>query len=201
MPNVAGKVLVLGFGVNDADYQVSVYVRGKKKICPYYRRWFEMLRRCYDSKYQETHPTYIGCSVTEEWKYFSNFKRWMEKQDWEGRQLDKDILIRDNKIYSENSCIFVESKINSFLTDHAAKRGNMKQGVLYVEKLKKYRARISDRKGGMKHLGYFDSEYEAHLVWWEKKIEYAKDLIKEFKLGEIVAECLLNRTYEMKESQ
>ena len=39
--------LTYGFGVNDAPYQVKPIVNGKRLVCPYYRKWHNMLRRCY----------------------------------------------------------------------------------------------------------------------------------------------------------
>ena len=79
------KKLVYGIGINDADYAVTewetIEVNGKRKKklvwgCPYYRTWKDMLRRCYSTKFQETNPTYIGCSVSDEWLTFSVFKSW-----------------------------------------------------------------------------------------------------------------------------
>lgn len=202
-------VKVSGVGVNDADYPINkkeVFIDklGKKKQkvvweCPFYVRWSHMLRRCYDTKYSFKWPTYKDCAVCEEWLTFSNFKAWMEKQDWEGKELDKDILISNNKIYSPDACLFVDSKVNCFLTDHAAARGEYKQGVLFVEKIGKYRARISNRNGQMRHLGYYITEDEAHLAWFDAKLSYAQELIEEFKLEDNVASCFIERVKEMKE--
>ena len=115
MKMVKPKRLVYGVGINDADYVVQKwetigYVNGKQKqkliwICPYYSAWKSMLKRCYSSKYQDKRPTYKGCSVSDEWLTFSVFKVWMEKQDWEGKQLDKDLLFEGNKIYSADTCV------------------------------------------------------------------------------------------------
>ena len=97
------KKLVYGVGINDADYSVAKtevigHVDGKRKQkrvwgCPYYEVWANMLKRCYSAKCQGKQPTYKGCSVSEEWLRFSNFGRWMEVQDFEGKQLDKDLAI------------------------------------------------------------------------------------------------------------
>ena len=57
------------------------------------------------------------------------FKRWMEKQDWEGKQLDKDIIKKGNKLYCPEFCFFVDNKVNSILTDPAAARGGTPNGV------------------------------------------------------------------------
>ena len=118
------RKLVCGVGNNDSDYVVTkfetIVVNGKLKqkliwVCPYYRVWKGMLERCYSIKYQESQPTYIGCSVTDEWLTFSAFKNWMEKQNFEGMQLDKDLLIEGNKVYSPETCVFVSGMVNNFI--------------------------------------------------------------------------------------
>ena len=62
-----------------------------------------MLRRCYDEKYHQKEPTYIGCTVCDEWRYFLNFEKWYEDNwyDIEGETmcLDKDILVKGNNLY------------------------------------------------------------------------------------------------------
>lgn len=127
------KKLVRGVGINNADYAVQRFetigcVGGKRKrkkvwVCPYYRAWENMLSRCYSAKYQERQPAYIGCTVSEEWLTFSNFKAWMEKQEWEGKQLSKDLLFEGNKVYSAENCVFVTRAVNNPTTDSKASRG------------------------------------------------------------------------------
>lgn len=82
-----------------------------------YEVWRDMLRRCYDEKHMKNHKSYEGCSVCEEWHNFSNFKKWFDVNYYELENeaitLDKDILIKGNKIYSPNTCIFVPKSINS----------------------------------------------------------------------------------------
>src|SRR5690554_2141716 len=133
--------LVCGMGINDADYVVMKretigYVNGKRKqktvwVCRYYNTWVKMLERCYSAKYQERNPTYKGCSVSNDWLKFSNFKSWMEKQDWEGKQLDKDLLFEGNKTYSAETCVFISPMVNTFVNDSGATRGKWKIGVYW----------------------------------------------------------------------
>ncbi len=94
--------LVWGVGVNDLGYRVQVKEwvteNGGKRIrktvflCSYYTAWGNMLQRCYSKKYLESKPSYIGTSVCSEWVYATEFKKWMEQQDWRGKSLDKDII-------------------------------------------------------------------------------------------------------------
>jgi len=80
-----------------------------------YEKWSAMLNRCYGKLYQKEKPTYRGCTVCEEWHNFQNFALWYEENypnDGIEYQLDKDIKIKGNKVYSPDSCAFVTRKDN-----------------------------------------------------------------------------------------
>jgi len=104
------RKLVCGVGINDADYRVRVQKElpksssGKRNretvfMCPFYKVWENMINRCYNPRHLVKRPTYIDCTVCEEWKIFSNFKAWMETQNYIDRQLDKDLIVKGNKVY------------------------------------------------------------------------------------------------------
>lgn len=83
--------LVAGVGINDADYAVVRFsepdAQGKRKQtfrCPYYFRWHGMLTRCFN-KGKSNYKQYEKTTVCEDWLIFSNFKKWMESCDWEGK--------------------------------------------------------------------------------------------------------------------
>lgn len=73
-----------------------------------------MIERCYDPKYQDRSPTYIGCSVDNEWLNFQNFAEWLTNHDYYnlGYDLDKDLLTKGSKIYSPLHCSLIPSEIN-----------------------------------------------------------------------------------------
>lgn len=164
--------LIYGIGVNDADYPVQPKVNGKQTKCKYYRVWHHMMERCYSQKLQQRFPTYIGCTVCEEWLKFSQFKAWMETQDWVGKDLDKDLLMKENKIYSPATCVFIDRKINLFLTECTASRGEYKIGVKWEKSAAKFRALCCDN-GKQIHLGLFVDEAAAHLAWKSYKHKVA----------------------------
>ena len=200
------KKLVYGVGINDADYVVqkseSWQENGKQKrkliwACPYYDRWNKMIKRCYSEKYQVKNPTYKGCHVYKPWLIFSNFKSWMENQNWEGMQLDKDILFEGNKEYHPDKCVFVHRKVNTFLVDRASKRGEYKIGV-YLNKTresKPYQSQCCNpftRK--QESLGRFSTEKEAHEVYRKRKYELAIELANsEYVTDERVKKALIER--------
>lgn len=190
--------LVYGVAVNDANYIVSKYgyVDGKYKViwrCQYYQRWIKMLERCYASQALNRKPSYKGCAVCDEWLTFSNFKAWMEKQDWEGKCMDKDILFEGNKVYSPETCVFVDQSVNKFLCDRAADRGDYKIGVGLSKNGNKFVARCRNPfSGKLENLGVYDSEGGANKAWMERKYQHAKEIASK-QADKRVANALLSR--------
>ena len=112
MRNRSNK-LVYGVGVDDLGGVIFT----KSKTPKFYSVWRHMLYRCYSLEYQSRFATYVGCTVCEEWKYLSNFKKWFDENYIEGFDLDKDILVKGNKIYSPDTSVFVPKHINYLRID------------------------------------------------------------------------------------
>lgn len=197
------KKSVFDVGVNDADYAVQVketvgYVNGKQKqklvwICPFYNTWRHMLERCFSEKLKVRHPTYKDVTCCKEWLVFSNFKRWMEKQDWQGKQLDKDILIPKNKVYNPETCTFVSSAANSFVTARDTDRGEWPLGVYWHNEREKFIAQCcSPFTKKQEYLGLFNCPEEAHEAWRKRKHELAQ-LVAETESDSRVKEALKKR--------
>ena len=197
------RKMVYGVGINDAGYVVKKFetigcIDGKQKRkkvweCPYYRAWGSMLDRCYSAKLQKRRPTYAGCSVSEEWLTFSNFKAWMKMQDFEGKHLDKDILFEGNKVYSSDTCVFVTQSVNNFTNENGALRGEWLIGVHWDKKSEKFRAMCSNPLSGEReHLGYFVSEQQAHEAWLKRKLALAHELAA-IQTEPRVAKALIDR--------
>lgn len=173
------KGWIHGIGFMDIEGYVSQkfeIIDGKRKmvwICPVYRAWKGMFDRCYHEKYHSRH-TYEGCSVCDEWKLFSNFLNWTLTQDWEGKSLDKDLLVEGNKVYSPDTCLYVHQKINSFIIDATSARGKYMLGVYWNKPRSKFMAQCNDPfTGEREYLGLFTDELEAHLAWKARKHQHA----------------------------
>lgn len=122
------KPSIFNMGINDADYSVNPKPpEGKRPICPYYQTWKNMLRRAYSAACHKNQPTYKDVTVCNEWHTFSNFKTWMERQDWQGHHLDKDIIKPGNKIYAPEFCCFIPVTINTLFGG----RGNSGYSKIY----------------------------------------------------------------------
>jgi len=169
--------IVYGVGINDSNYVTQVKgVDGKLNSCPFYSRWRDMLKRCYSEKYHKSRPSYVGCSVCDEWLYFMTFRKWMIEQDWEGMALDKDFLVQGNKVYSPDTCVFMPQQLNSLLVDCSAARGELPLGVSWHKGANKYRAQI---KVGGRTVGLLltGNASVAHAAWQKAKIEVLKSEI------------------------
>ena len=83
---------------------------------PAYRYWCDMLRRCYDPKFHKREPSYADCMVCDEWHNYQNFAKWFEENyyeiDSDSLDLDKDLLVANNKLYSPKTCWFIPTGIN-----------------------------------------------------------------------------------------
>ena len=162
-------------------------------MCSYYKVWRHMLQRCYDKKYQIKNHTYLNCTVCDEWLTFSSFKAWMEKQEWKGKELDKDLLNLGNRQYSPDSCIFLDKRVNSFLLDCAKARGEHKIGVSFCKASRKFRSQCRNPfTKKEEYLGLFTSEELAHSAWKSRKHEIACQLA-ETQRDERVAAALRSR--------
>lgn len=182
--------LIYGVAVNDLQRNVYDIVNGKTVRCPIYHLWREMLKRCFCPVYHARQPTYINCTIDPEWLMLSNFEKWVIAQDWQGKHLDKDILVVGNKFYGPDTCIFVSKQLNNFLTDHGAKRGNYPIGVSWHKATKKYQAQCSNPFTGERgYLGYFDNVDDAHLAWKARKHQHAL-VYADMQEDERVAEAL-----------
>ena len=158
------RKLVYGVGVNDADYVVQPKINGVVVWCPYYSTWKQMLMRTYCEFYRAERPTYQDVTVCEEWLSFTTFREWMEGEDWEGNELDKDIIVSGNREYRADRCLFVSRAVNGLLNNHANARGAYPCGVTEEYGGGKYRARIK-MYSKEKYLGYFDTVNEASQAY------------------------------------
>ena len=110
---------------------------------------------------------------------YCDFKKWYEDNYYETKFgdkmcLDKDILIKNNKLYSPKTCIIVPERIN-LLFIYKSKNG-LPCGVGYDKSRKKYRAQMNN-----KFLGRFDTPEEAFYSYKEAKEKEIKKVADEYK--------------------
>ena len=171
------------------------------EISKTYKVWYNMLLRCYDEKIHQKYPTYKDVTVCDEWKCFQNFAQWFEEnynpEVMEGWHLDKDILAKENKLYSHETCAFVPAEINTLFVKSGATRGNLPIGITY--KYNRFIAQVSTKKDAKKHIGSFSTHEEAFQAYKTAKEEYIKEEADEWrgKISEQVYQAMYNYTVEI----
>ena len=149
-----------------------------------YAEWNSMLKRGFNKEYKNKYSTYKNVTVDEYFHNFQNYCKWREDNYYEieGEQmeLDKDILVKDNKIYSPDTCIFVPQRINYLFIKSNAIRGNYPIGVYYYKARDKYIAKCSILTE-TKYLGCYNTPEEAFEVYKEFKEAYIKEVADEYK--------------------
>lgn len=179
------------------DYKVQqvwmkyAVVNDKQYATKSYEVWMKMKSRCkINGSEQLKNPTYIGCTMSDNFQDFQFFAEWCQTQVGYGLpnyDLDKDILILGNKIYSECNCVFVPHHLNSFFNSNKAVRGAFPQGVDFHQPTSKYRASICiDKK--QRHLGLFSTAKLASQIYVTAKEAEAKRWAARCEAGEFVVD-------------
>ena len=171
---------VYGVGIIGAKYPSSESSRNTKE----YKLWQSMLERCYSDKYKKKYPTYEGCEVSDKFKSYEYFYEWCHKQIGFGNeywQLDKDLLIKGNKVYSESTCVFIPQEINKILVKRTASRGEHLIGVSWCKRDKAFKAIVNKNKGRSEYLGCFNTEIEAFNAYKIAKEVFVKEQAEKWK--------------------
>ena len=175
---------VCGVGIIGTKYPVSEGGRDTKD----YALWRSMLERCYSDSYQKRRPTYKGCKVSDNFKSYEYFYEWCHSQigfgnDGNGNpfHLDKDLLIKGNKVYSESTCVFIPSEINLLLVKREASRGEHPIGVYWDKTADAFIAQINKNKGMQEKLGLFNTEIEAFNAYKQAKEIFIKEQANNWK--------------------
>ena len=107
---------ILNVGIVGSKYRTNENGKHTKE----YATWCSMLFRCYSDKFKKQRETYENVTCCEDWLLFENFYEWLHSQKnfdkWlngERWAVDKDILVKGNKIYSPETCCLVPCNINS----------------------------------------------------------------------------------------
>ena len=193
---------VYGVGITGTKYPSRV----NGVLTKEYKLWTSMLERCYNDAYKKQRPTYEGCEVSDNFKYYEYFYEWCHSQigfgnDGNGNpfQLDKDLLIKGSKNYSESTCVFLPNEINSLLTRREASRGEHLIGVCWDKAKNAFKAQVRKDKGKREYLGHFKTELKAFNAYKKAKESFVKEQANKFKsqIDERAYKALMNYTVEI----
>ena len=152
-----------------------------------YRKWMNMLKRCFDNKLKDRYPTYKDVVCCERWLCYANFLEdfaiLKQEYNWsadEKLNLDKDTLYKGNKIYSLENCVLVPNWINMLFVNNDASRGQYPVGVSYHKRDRKYEAHCNIN-GKKINLGYYSTPQEAFNTY---------KIAKEQEIKRIAEDCI-----------
>lgn len=168
------KVISCGYGFMGSGKYIA---RSGNNIMPEYSAWNSMMKRCYGDATQVSRPTYIGCTVADEWHNFQNFADWYTNQQFYGKgyHLDKDVLVKGNKVYSPETCCLIPQDINALINKNLKSRGEYPIGVSYHKTKKKYIASIS-KCSKIFEIGTFDSPELAAQAYTSEKENHVREV-------------------------
>lgn len=148
-----------------------------------YNIWATMLERCYSEEHNRKYPSYMKCYSQQEWYNFQNFLSWYKQQvgfsdDW---HLDKDILVKGNKIYGPDTCCLVPQEINSLFIVFGRRYRVSPLGVRYRPQGLNYSAQLG-KNGKQEYLGVYATSEEAFLAYKVAKELHIKETANKWKL-------------------
>lgn len=181
-------------GVGYVGYgQFKTYENGEKTEA--YLKFTYLISRCYRTNFQEFH--YIVCSVCKEWHNFQNFAEWFYEnynpETMQGWHLDKDILVKGNKIYSPETCCFVPQEINNLFPNKPSKRGDYPVGV---KKAKNRFTAVVSINGKNKFIGSFKTPEEAFAAYKVAKEKHIRNKAEEWR--DLISEQVYQAMYNYK---
>lgn len=177
------------------------YIKYKNyKSAKEYVTWTDMLRRCFSENFKRKNPTYRDVICCKEWLLYENFYEWLHSQEnfdkWlkgDKWTIDKDVLIKGNKIYSPQTCFLVSNNVNCLIVKCNAVRGGLPIGVTYNNINKKYIARVSKYRDGKEvreYIGCYNTPEEAFQAYKKAKESYIKQVAQEeYNKGNITKRC------------
>ena len=171
------KPSVYGVGITGNKYPTSI----NNKTLKVYKLWNSMIERCYSDNPKKAFTTYKNCTISDSFLHYEYFYDWCNKQigfNCDNFDLDKDLLIKGNKVYSESACVFLPKEINLALSVKKSQRGQYLIGVRKSDK--KFLAGCCTGTGE-RRLGLFNTEIEAFNAYKQAKENYLKELANKWK--------------------
>lgn len=183
---------VCGVGMIGIEYKAKI----NGKITKEYDTWKSMLRRCFDIKHKEKYIEYKDITCCNEWLLYENFYKWLHSQEnfdkWNNGYrwaIDKDILLKGNKVYSPENCCLVPQNVNSLFTKRKAYRGDLPLGVQRTGNYY-YAVCKNPFTNKQEKFNYCLNVIEAFLAYKQYKENVVQQVAKiEYDKGNITQQC------------
>ena len=137
-----------------------------------------LIDRCYNEEVRSKYAAYSDCIICDSWQCYQVFRKWYDDNFYnvgtERMHIDKDILYKNNRVYSPETCILVPQRIN-MLFMHKPNKYNLPNGVKPSSN-GKYEAKYNG-----KYLGVFGSVEEAAIAHNKEKKKVIIQIANEYK--------------------
>ena len=139
------------------------------------------MQRAYCPEYKIQHPTYEDVVVCESWHNYQNFAEWITGQIGFGRMgynLDKDRLVKGNKIYAPEFCVLIPQELNKLVAYQCSEGRSSPVGTSTRPDLNgQYMARLSKHGSlqGEAYLGLIDTAELAFAAYKREKEAYIRE--------------------------
>ena len=185
---------IYGIGITGCKYLTKVNGVSTKE----YNAWIDMLKRCFMKNTKDKQPSYKDVECCKKWLNFESFCDWLHEQPnydkWRNGYrwaIDKDILVKRNKVYSPDACTLVPQNVNCLFLKREAERGIYPIGVRYSNDgfIAVCRNPFLDRSV---EIGCYSTPEKAFNAY---KI-YKEDLIKQVAKIEYESENITEKCYQ-----
>lgn len=181
--------MVEDFKDDSGRWAKSVVIAGKKHLTKSYSVWNGIRNRCKPGgKFQQRFPSYVGCTMSPLFADFQSFTDWHVRQvgyGLAGYELDKDLLDKGRKLYSETTCLLLPKDLNSFHTPNVSRKSTLPQGVYFTRN--RYKAAISI-DSVVAHIGYYDTQELASEAFKKAKKQEALRWVARLEAKEFVVD-------------
>lgn len=184
---------VYGAGFTGIKYPRSKNCKNIKE----YVSWKQMLRRCFSKKEKKRIRAYENVTCCNEWLNYENFYEWLHNQPnfdkwYNGKRwaVDKDILVKGNKVYSPEACCLIPQNVNCLFLKREAERGNYPIGVRYRREdgfVAVCRNPFTDKAEELGSYSTPEKAFQVYKAYKEKIIKQVAEI--EYKAGNITKEC------------
>ena len=171
---------VHGVGVIGSKYPITINRKKTKE----YALWTSMISRCYSDRHHKNLETYKDCTISDNFKSYEYFYEWCNNQTGFNSlnfDLDKDLLIKGNKIYSENTCVFIPHEVNACFVKAKTIRGELPIGVTIDKRHNVYVANLKAKHREKSYIASFSNPIEAFNAYKKAKEFYIKELANKWK--------------------
>jgi len=176
---------ITGRGVsNDVEFYTSYKNNGVKITHPAYSTWLHIIKKC-----RTINGKFNNCEIHKDWLSLKLFSIDFKAMYRDGFCINKDLIVKSNRIYSRDACVFIPKNIHAWI--YTKNRGGVHSltGVTSEDGVFIARIKCGEKN---KKIGRFDSKFDAHKAWQKHKKLQAIELSRKGFPMQLIIDKLTN---------